>query len=64
MDRNFKQRPLQSMNDALEGTGNLLSGITDNHAKSLDVVTQCQGFILWLKETIKGKNLSWSLCDY
>lgn len=58
MDRNFKQRPLQSMNDALERTGNLLSGITDNHAKSLDVVTQCQDFILWLKETIKGKNLS------
>ena len=46
------------MNDALERTGNLLSGITDNHAKSLDVVTQCQDFILWLKETIKGKNLS------
>ena len=46
------------MDDALERTSNLLSGITDNHAKSLDVVTKCQDLILWLKKTIKGKNLS------
>ncbi|XP_022783821.1 E3 ubiquitin-protein ligase rnf213-alpha-like [Stylophora pistillata] len=54
MNRNFKERPLKSMDEALEKTGNLLSGITDNHARSLDVVRKCEVFILWLKETIKG----------
>ncbi|PFX29705.1 E3 ubiquitin-protein ligase RNF213 [Stylophora pistillata] len=50
----FKQRPLKSMNKDLERTGKLLSGITSDRARCLDVVSKCQPFISWLKDTING----------
>ena len=55
MSSNFKQRPLESMNKDLEKAGNLLSGIDDGRARCLDVVSKCQDFISWLRETIKGR---------
>ena len=55
MNEDFKQRPLQSMNTALQKAGRALSKITSNHAKCLAAVNKCQDFISWLKETIKGR---------
>ena len=55
MNSDFKQRPLKSMNKALEKAGNLLSEVNDDRARCLDVVSECQEFISWLSETIKGR---------
>lgn len=55
MNDEFKQRPLKSMSKELEKTGKLLSGITCERARCLDVVSKCQPFISWLKDTIKGE---------
>ena len=55
MSDEFKQRPLKSMTKELEKTGKLLSGITRDRARCLDVVSKCQPFVSWLKNTIKGE---------
>ena len=55
MNKDFKQRPLQSMNTALQKAARALSKITPNHARCLDAVNRCQNFISWLKEKIKGR---------
>ena len=58
MNKEFKQRPLQIMNTALQNAGRALSKITPNHASCLDAVNGCQDFISWLKETIKGRGVA------
>ena len=55
MNDEFKQRPLRSMSKDLEETGKLLSGITRDRARCLDVVPKWQPFVSWLKNTIKGE---------
>ena len=54
MGREFKRRPLKSMNPTLQATGESLSRITPNGRKCLDAVVKCQKFIAWLQKTIKG----------
>ena len=58
MNKEFKQRPLQSMNTALQNAGRALSKITPNHVRCLAAVNRCQDFISWLKETIKGRRVA------
>ena len=54
MHSEFKQRPLRTMNAALQEAGRQLSRITPDRARCLAVVTRCQDLIDWLKETISG----------
>ena len=54
MNRKFKQRPLKTMNAALQRAGQSLSAITPNRRSCLVAVTRCQDFIMWLKKTIAG----------
>lgn len=54
MNREFKQRPLKTMNEALQNAGRLLSRITPDRTRCLVAVTTCQPFITWLKQTIAG----------
>ena len=54
MGREFKRRPLKSMNPSLQATGESLSRITPNGRRCLDAVVKCQKFIAWLQKTIKG----------
>lgn len=54
MNKEFKQRPLKTMNEALQRAGQSLSGITPNRRSCLVAVTRCQEFITWLKNTIAG----------
>ncbi|XP_068694638.1 E3 ubiquitin-protein ligase rnf213-alpha-like [Montipora foliosa] len=54
MGKEFKQRPLGSMNAAMHRASRLLSGITPERKLCLDAVAGCQPFITWLKATISG----------
>ncbi|XP_067056125.1 E3 ubiquitin-protein ligase rnf213-alpha-like isoform X2 [Acropora muricata] len=54
MGREFKRRPLKSMNPTLQATGESLSKITPNGRACLDAVVECKKFIAWLQKTIKG----------
>jgi len=58
MNREFKERPLKSMNAALQKAGQSLSKITPYRRRCLVDVTRCQDLITWLKKTIAGK-----ICD-
>lgn len=58
MNGEFKQRPLKTMSTALHEAGRLLSEISHERGRCLDVVVKCQPLVTWLKETIKGICLS------
>ena len=54
MNKEFKRRPLRSMNAALKRTGQALAKITPDRKRCLDAVTRCQTLFAWLKSTISG----------
>ena len=54
MNREFKQRPLGTMNPSLKRAGRSLAKITPNRMRCLVAVIRCQDLITWLKETIAG----------
>ena len=54
MNKEFKRRPLRSMNEALQLTGQALAKITPDRKRCLDAVTRCQPLIAWLKSTMSG----------
>ncbi|XP_078381354.1 E3 ubiquitin-protein ligase rnf213-alpha-like isoform X3 [Oculina patagonica] len=54
MNSEFKQRPLKTMNAALQEAGRLLSRVSPDRACCLDAVTKCRPLITWLKDTISG----------
>ncbi|CAH3029473.1 unnamed protein product, partial [Porites evermanni] len=54
MNKEFKQRPLKTMDKALQNAGRLLSLITPERAECLAAVAQCRDFISWIRKTIKG----------
>ena len=54
MNKEFKRRPLRSMNAALKRTGQALAKITPDRKRCLDAVTRCQPLFAWLKSTISG----------
>ena len=55
MNKEFKQRPLKTMDEALQNAGRLLSLITPERAACLAAVAQCRDFISWIRKTIKGR---------
>ena len=59
MTKEFKQKPLTTMNAALQHAGRLLSLITPERAECLAAVAICKDLISWIRETIKGR-----ICGY
>ena len=62
MSSEFKQRPLKTMNTALQKAGRLLSKINPERGRCLDAVTRCQPLITWLRKTIAGVHVHINKC--